>query len=96
MSKVRPYKWQRNIQGGYTLLRWKEPRTYTRANGDKWTIPGNYHQCADVFRAKKGDRWVARWIAWNGNNHNWLQGSTLTLREAMRLAKFMSGIYRGD
>lgn len=95
-SKVRPYKWQRNTHGGLTLTKWRPPKTYRRADGSEWTVPGNYNQCADVFRAKKGDRWVARWITWNGSNHNWKQGSTLTMREAMRLAQFMVGMQDGS
>ncbi len=93
---TKPYKWERNTYGGYTLMYWREGLTYSRADGREWTIPGSYNQCADVFRAKKGSRWVARWITWKGHHHNWQQGSTMTLREAMRLAKFMSEVHRGS
>lgn len=93
---TKPYKWQRNNAGGFTLTRWREPTKYRYGNGKEWATAGAYNQCADVFRAKKGDRWVARWLIQAGNNVNWQQGSTLTLREAMRLAKFMSEVHRGD
>lgn len=92
---TKPYKWQRNTHGGFTLMQWNPPKTYRRANGTKWTAPGNYNQCADVYKAKKGDRWVARWLLWKNHSAAWRQGSTLTMREAMRLAKFMVGMQDG-
>jgi hypothetical protein len=58
-------------------------------------MPGNYNACADVYKAKQGNRWVARWLAKEGTGVNWRQGSTLTLREAMRLAQFMVGMQDG-
>ena len=85
----KPYKWRRNDIGGFTLTRWQPPRTHLRFDGTQWTMPGNYNACADVYKTKKGDRWVARWLAKEGTGVNWRQGSTLTLREAMRLAQFM-------
>ena len=91
----KPYKWYRNNVGGFTLTRWQPPRIVHRCDGTKWTAPGTYNTCADVYKAKQGNRWVARWLAKEGTGANWRQGSTLTLREAMRLAQFMAGMQDG-
>jgi hypothetical protein len=93
----KPYKWRRNDAGGVTLMLWQPPRTHLRFDGTQWTTLGNYNACADVYKAKQGNRWVARWLAKEGTGANWRQGSTLTLtlREAMRLAQFMVGMQDG-
>lgn len=73
------HKWQRNHMGGYSLMM-DTPHGFLRG-------------VADVFKAKKGDQWVARWLTHESLHINWRQGNAPTLREAMRLAQFMAGIH---
>jgi hypothetical protein len=86
-------KWQRNNAGGYSLMMWAPDNPIMLHGQVAYTRPGYWRGVADVFKAKKGNRWVARWLAHEGLHINWRQGSTLTLREAMRLAQFMAGLH---
>jgi hypothetical protein len=79
------FKWQRNNWNGFTLMVLRKGYSYESWNGR-----------ADVFKAKRGDRWVARWIVTVDEVTSWQQGNALTLREAMRLAKYMTGVHHGD
>ena len=53
---------------------------------------------ADVFKAKRGERWVVRVVVRNSLTRSleWEQYTAFTLREAMRLAKFIVGVKHGD
>ncbi len=89
-SKVRRGGWHRNDLGGFTYSVWA-PNTNPLVR-----TMGAYKSRADVFKPKKGSRWVVRVLrdpkGWSGE---FTQFSTETLREAMRLAKFMVGMQDG-
>ena len=79
-SKLR---WQRNDMGGVTLQK----------NGKLY-----WFSIADVFKAKRGERWVVRVVVRNSLTRSleWEQYTAFTLREAMRLAKFIVGVKDGS
>jgi hypothetical protein len=80
MSKLR---WQRNDQGGVTL----EKLSMQMGEHCWWT------GVADVFKAKRGDRYVVRLVTWSKNhNRRYHQYAAFSLREAMRMAKFLVGV----
>ncbi len=95
MSKRR---WQRNEDGGLTLEEWRDGFERQLMNGRVWRMQGNWHGVADVFKAKRGERYVVR-VSIN-DHHNWRplydQYTAFTLREAMRLAKFIVGVRDGN
>lgn len=88
------HKWQHNNQGGITLMCWYKGDPFFDSRGvmifkgfEGWRGYG------DVFKAKRGDRWIARWLS--KPPARWESGSAPTLREAMRLARAMVGINHG-
>lgn len=94
-SNLRPNhkpKWQRNNMGGYTLMVWKQGKPYYNAAGAvAFEGFSGYQQRADIFKPKKGNVWIARWLH-KGSPTRWQQGTAPTMREAMRLAQFMVGL----
>ena len=91
----RKHKWQHNSEGGYSLMVWHEG-TPVRNNGGVvvFRLAAQYRGLADVFKAKKGNRWIVRWLS-KDFPRRWEQGNAPTLREAMRLARAMVGINHG-
>lgn len=87
MTNPKP-KWQRNNLGGYSLMVWHVGAPYTYKGSVIYEGFPGYRDMADVFKPKKGNVWVARWRA--QDPRRWQQASTPTLREAMRLARFMA------
>ena len=92
MSKLR---WQKNSAGGVTLQRWipKRTTTYTSTSYE-YTSPAFWKSIADVFKAKRGERYVVRIMQPTGSGFD--QYQAFTLREAMRLAKFIVGVRDGN
>lgn len=86
MSKLR---WQKNALGGARLQCWKpeQQRTYTLTQLS-FTVPGYWYGIADVYKAKRGDRWIVEIFAGRTTQRH----ATHTLREAMRMAKFLVGV----
>lgn len=95
MSKLR---WRHNDDGGITLQRWV-PKKTTTYNGTtfEYTSPEHWRSDADVFKAKRGDRYVVRVLT--DRLKDWHpvydQYSAHSLREAMRMAKFLVGVKYG-
>lgn len=77
------FRWQRNDEGGLTLQK----------QGSLF-----WFSVADVFKAKRGKRWIVRVVS--SDHRNWRpiydQYTAFTLREAMRLTKFIVGVKHGD
>ena len=95
MSKLR---WRRNDEGGLTLEGWRDPFERPLRNGSVWRIQGRWSPIADVFKAKRGERYVVRVLT--DRLKDWHpvydQYTAFTLREAMRLAKFIVGVRDGS
>jgi hypothetical protein len=91
MSKL---SWFKNSAGGLTLQCWypEESTTYKHTQYT-YTIPARWEAVADVFKAKRGDRYVVRLVTWSKNhNRRYHQYAAFSLREAMRMAKFLVGV----
>lgn len=87
------FRWQRNDKGGLTLQQWFPKRTHTYAQTAIPYTTGNYwDSCADVFKAKQGNRYVVRVLRHRRLSSGFDQYTAHTLREAMRLAKFLVGV----
>lgn len=96
-SNLRPTpkpKWQRNNRGGYSLMVWYRGKPVTHNGQVVWMGFEGWQGHADVFKPKKGDMWVVRWLQ-TGSTTRWRQGTAPTIREAMRLAQFMVGLQDG-
>ncbi len=94
MTNPKP-KWQRNNLGGYTLMVWYRGKPLYNSKGQCiYSGFEGYQGRADVFKPKKGDMWIARWLS-KGSTTRWQQGTAPTIREAMRLAQFMTGLQDG-
>ena len=83
--KSTKFKWQKNTEGGITLCR---------------LVPSGYNpfwqSTADVFKAKRGTRWIVRVVVWDTpTDPPYTQHAARTLREAMRLAVFLVGVQYG-
>ena len=85
------FRWQRNDKGGLTLQKWIPKRTHLYTQTDIRYHTGNYWDGrADVFKAKRGNRYVVRLVGRRMPSFD--QYTAHTLREAMRLAKFLVGV----
>ena len=87
-------EWHRNHKGGLTLI---TEITYTPSfRGVTGTPTRVFEGVADVFKTAKGNRWVVRIVR---DPHRPLtkgydQHTALTLRDAMRMAKFLVAVKR--
>lgn len=87
------FRWQRNDQGGLTLQQWVPKKTTTyRGTTFTYTSPEFWNSWADVFKAKQGNRYVVRVLRHKRLSSGFDQYTAHTLREAMRLAKFLVGV----
>lgn len=90
MAKLR---WMRSKDYGLTLQRWHAFRAMPVGKSFY-----DWKSVADVFKARRGDRWVVR-VA-TDKHHNYRitydQYTAHSLREAMRLAKFIVGVKYGS
>lgn len=87
--KDRGWQWRREFpSGGCIVLDVWRKREFTRKNPDGTTtlIPlfEGWQRTADVFPARRGDRWVIK-MRRSGKSHGFI-----TLREAMRMAVFLT------
>lgn len=87
-------KWMKNDTGGVTLHRWIAEKTITfRGTNYSRPVPAFWQPAADVFKAKHGNRYVVRVVRPTGGGYD--QYSAFSLREGMRLAKFIVGMMYG-
>lgn len=90
MSK---FRWMRSKDFGLTLQHWHKYRAMPVG-----TSFYDWRSVADVFKARRGDRWVIRVATDRHKNYRLIydQYTAHSLREAMRLAKFMVGVNHGS
>ena len=94
MSKLR---WEKNDTGGVTLRKFVPTRTAKYKNTTfEYTTPEHWWALADVFKAKRGNRYVVRVINDLLDGPRFDQYSAHSLREAMRMAKFLVGVKHGS
>lgn len=83
-------EWSRNGRGEFTYSIW------TPYSGPFSRAEGRYAPMAYVFKAGRGNRWVVRVMR---TAPYWLSGydqhATMTLREGMRLARFLVHLKHG-
>lgn len=92
MSNLR---WRKNDSGGLTLQEWTPKKTTTyKGTVATYTSPEYWKPIADVYKAKKGERYVVRIMRPTPSGFD--QYQAFTLREAMRLAKFIVGVKYGS
>lgn len=94
MSNLR---WRKNDSGGVTLQEWTPKKTTTyKGTVATYTSPEYWKPIADVYKAKRGNRYVVRVINPLSTGPRFDQYQAFTLREAMRLAKFIVGVKYGS
>ena len=91
MSKLR---WEKNNTGGITLQRWVAGFERPLLSGRVWKVAGYWHGIADVYKAKKGERYVVRILRPTSSGFDQYQAHSL--REAMRMAKLLVGVTYGS
>ena len=88
------FRWLKHESVGLVLQEWFEGPPIVR-NGK--TVYGGFQgwrNAATVFKANRGERYVIRVIN-NERGPRFHQYQAFTLREAMRLAKFLVGVKYG-